>query len=61
LGTLPSALTRLLILTAVRSSGVRFAHDDEFDGANWVIPAARMKAGVEHRVPLSEEALAVID
>jgi integrase len=52
---------RLLILTAVRSSGVRFAHDDEFDGANWVIPAARMKAGVEHRVPLSEEALAVID
>ena len=30
------------------------------DDATWVIPAERMKAGVTHRIPLSEEALAVI-
>jgi integrase len=52
---------RLLILTAVRSSGVRFARSDEIDGTTWVIPGERMKAGVTHRVPLSTEALAVIE
>ena len=47
---------RLLILTAARSAGVRFARLDEIEGATWVIPAERMKAGVTHRIPLSEEA-----
>ena len=51
---------RLLILTAARSAEVRFARLDEMEGATWVIPAERMKAGVTHRIPLSEEALAVI-
>ncbi len=51
---------RLLILTAARSSEVRFARLDEIEGSTWVIPGERMKAGVTHRVPLSEEALAVI-
>ena len=31
------------------------------DGAVWTIPAERMKAGREHRVPLSPRALEVLD
>lgn len=27
----------------------------------WAIPASRMKAGIEHRVPLSGRAVAIID
>jgi integrase len=30
------------------------------DRAEWTIPAARMKAGKDHRVPLSETALAIL-
>ena len=43
-----------LILTAARSGEVRGATWDEIsaDGLTWVIPAKRMKAGREHRVPL---------
>ena len=35
---------------------------DEIDleAATWTIPESRMKAGVEHRVPLSEQALDVL-
>lgn len=51
---------RLLILTAARSGEIRFMHEDELEGDTWVIPAGRMKAGKEHQVPLSEEALQVI-
>lgn len=52
----------LCILTATRSGEVRGATWDEidFDNRLWIIPANRMKAGVEHRVPLSEQALAII-
>lgn len=50
------------ILTAARSGEVRGAIWDEidFDNRLWIVPAERMKAGVEHRVPLSEQALAII-
>lgn len=50
-----------MILTAARSSDVRFARIDEIDGGTWTIPAERMKGGVEHRVPLSAEAAKVIE
>ena len=33
----------------------------EVDGATWTVPAERMKAGKEHRVPLSRAALDVLD
>ncbi|NKX44881.1 tyrosine-type recombinase/integrase [Roseicyclus persicicus] len=59
-GTITHLALRLLILTATRSSEVRFCHLDEIDGYVWTIPAPRMKAGKEHRVPLSEEAQAVV-
>ena len=48
-----------LILTGARSGEVRGATWQEFDFANqiWTIPAQRMKAGVQHRVPLSTQAI----
>jgi integrase len=51
-----------LILTAARTGEVIGARWEEFDLAAkvWTIPADRMKAGKEHRVPLSEEALAIV-
>lgn len=49
-------------LTAARSGEVRGACWREIDlsTATWVIPARRMKGGREHRVPLSEPALAIL-
>ena len=51
------------ILTAARTGevlGARLAEIDA-DRAIWIIPADRMKAGVEHRIPLSDAALMVLD
>jgi integrase len=50
------------ILTAARSGEVLGARWDEFDlaGKVWAVPAGRMKAGREHRVPLSAPTLAVL-
>ena len=52
-----------LVLTAGRSGEVRRARWSEIDlkAAVWTIPAERMKAGKEHRVPLSKQALGVLD
>ena len=46
---------RLLVLTATRSGEVRNADWSEIDweSATWTIPGERMKAGKEHRIPLS--------
>ena len=51
-----------LVLTAARSGEVRLATWAEIDmaTATWTIPAERMKAGKEHRVPLSGRAIAVL-
>jgi integrase len=51
---------RFLILTATRTSEVRFATGAEVDGDLWVIPAERTKTGRVHRVPLTDAAGAVI-
>ena len=59
-GSICHLALRLLILTAARSAEVRFARFEEIQGDTWVIPAARMKGGREHRIPLSGEALAII-
>ena len=50
------------ILTAARSGEVRMARWREIDFAEkvWTIPAERMKARKEHRVPLSARALALL-
>jgi integrase len=50
------------ILTAARTGEVTGARWSEIDveGRLWTIPAERMKAGREHRVPLSEAARAIL-
>jgi integrase len=52
-----------LILTAARTGEVINAPWDEvdLDGKLWVVAAARMKAGREHRVPLSVAAMGVLE
>ena len=51
-----------LILTAARTGEVIGARWDEFDLDDrlWTIPATRMKAGKEHRVPVSASAATII-
>ena len=50
------------ILTAARSGEVRAAtwSEIDFQEAVWTVPAEHMKAGKEHRVPLSDQALAIL-
>jgi integrase len=50
------------ILTAARSGEVLGARWDEIDldRGLWTVPAARMKAGREHRLPLSKRALELV-
>ena len=59
----PSALAlELCILTAARTGevlGMRWSEID-FDKKIWTVPASRMKAGREHRVPLSPRAFAIL-
>ena len=51
-----------LILTAARSGEARGARWSEMDmdAAIWTIPVERMKANVEHRVPLSPRATTIL-
>jgi integrase len=53
----------LVVLTAARSNEVRGARWNEFDLGTgiWTVPAGRMKAGKEHKVPLSLGALDVLE
>ena len=60
-GVAPQCL-EFTILTAARSGESRGATWGEIDLKSqvWTIPAERMKAGREHRVPLSPQAFAVV-
>jgi integrase len=60
-GVAPRAL-EFLILTAGRTGEVLGATWEEIDFTSgiWGVPAKRMKAGREHRVPLSDRALAIL-
>jgi integrase len=51
------------ILTAARTGEVIGARWPEFNVSDrlWAIPAERMKAGKEHRVPLSNAALTIVE
>ena len=53
---------RLLMLTFTRTSELINATWDEFDfeNARWEIPAARMKMGNPHIVPLSQQAIKIL-
>jgi integrase len=53
---------RFAILTAVRTSeviGLEWPEID-FDAALWTIPAAKIKARREHRIPLAKDAIAIL-
>jgi integrase len=58
-----SPLFHFLLLTGQRKSEVAEARWSEFDLAKnlWTIPAARMKADAAHVVPLTAEAIAVLE
>jgi integrase len=62
LDTMQAMALRLVILTAARSGEVRGMTWSEvnFDTATWTVPAKRMKAGKDHRVPLSVPALELL-
>lgn len=57
------ALLEFVILTAARSGEARAMRWAEIDleAGVWTVPADRMKAKVEHRVPLSSGALRVLE
>lgn len=61
-GISPLAL-EFIILTAVRTGEALGARWSEVDLATqvWTIPAARMKMGKEHRVPLAKPAIEVLE
>ena len=52
-----------LVLTAARWGEVRWAEWEEIDddAGVWTVPAARMKAKRQHRVPLGHRALEILD
>ena len=52
---------KFVALTATRSGEVRGMRWDEIEGDTWEVPADRMKTGRPHRVPLSRQALEVIE
>lgn len=58
----PARALEFLILTGVRSENVRCAvwSEIDFNKSTWTIPKSRMKAGREHRVPLSKRALEIL-
>jgi integrase len=60
---MPCRALAFTILTAARSGEVLGATWDEIDlrAGVWVVPAARMKGGREHRVPLSDPAVALLN
>lgn len=56
---------KFLILTAVRTDGVRHAHVDDFDSDVWTVPARHLKGRKgqtkDFRVPLCPEAKAIVE
>ena len=61
-GSTSALALEFLILSATRTAEVLGAtwNEIELDAAIWTIPAERMKAKKEHRVPLSRPALAIL-
>jgi integrase len=60
--TLAAKALAFAILTATRSNEAREARWSEIDVKKgiWIIPEARMKAGREHRVPLTPECMSIL-
>ncbi len=60
--TVSARALEFAVLTAGRTGEVIGAHWSEIDldAASWTIPGKRMKAGVEHRVPLTSRAVEIL-
>jgi integrase len=60
--SISSRALQFTILTATRTGETLGAEwgEIDFDNKTWTIPASRMKAGKEHRVPLSESAVVLL-
>ena len=58
---IPARLLEFIVLTACRFSEAAEAKWTEFEKGIWTVPAARMKAGREHRVPLSSRAKEIVE
>jgi integrase len=59
----PARALEFAILSAARTGeiiGARWSEVD-LDAKLWVVPGERMKAGREHRIPLSERAIAILE
>jgi integrase len=58
-----SMALQFTILTAARTDETVGAPWDEFDleAKQWTVPAERMKGGREHKVPLSDAAVAIVE
>lgn len=54
---------RFLILTVPRTTELRLAEWTEIDFVKktWIVPEGRMKAGVRHRIPLSDAAMDLLN
>jgi integrase len=61
--TVHSRALEFLILTATRTNEALGARWDEIDlnARTWTVPAARMKSRRDHRVPLCDRAVAIIE
>lgn len=61
-GCMSALALEFLILNASRSGEVLFGRRNEVgDGSIWTIPAARMKSGKEHRVPLGVRSIEILE
>jgi len=60
---IPNLATCFICLTACRSAEAREMRVDEIDFKEkvWTLPASRSKTNNEHRVPLSDEAMSIIE
>jgi integrase len=53
-------MLRFILLTATRRSEALYAKRSEIVGAEWTIPAVRYKTKIDHLIPLSQAALALL-
>lgn len=59
-GAVSALALRFLMLTVARTSEVRLATFDKIEGDVWTLTPYRTKTGREHRVPLTDEALTIV-
>lgn len=62
-GSSSALALQFLVLTAARTGEIIGAKWPEFDlkSKTWIVPADRMKSHREHRVPLSDESIAILE